>query len=210
MEVKDRSIRVHSCHVNKTTGRPRDLLESGKQYIGELGKGMEDSQLYYELLSGCRCRRRISSVEATAAVANGEAIWLLKVKKQAVIPSNMLWMPVERVRVPRVDMVSRADMERAYTGSERPSKHWKFDKELQKYVKVPAPEGVSKEDWEKDAQEEIKFEQRIQKQNSEYIESVHQLYLDFRKKLFRKFTPDPFEGRSLFLDFSDQRTQGGH
>ena len=203
--VITRNIKVHSCRV-VPDGRRRDLLIPNERYIGELGVSLEAQSWYYQLKRTCRCRRFISVSDATEFVARGTAVWLLKVKKNAIIPDDgAVWMPVERERVPRVDLITRSDIERAVTGSERRSRHHRFDSVLQRFVRLAPPDGTTKEEWRKDAEEEVKFERRIRKQYSFYIEEIHDMYMENRAKLIVPFRPDPFEGRCLFFS-NDQRT----
>ena len=181
------------------------MLIPGERYVGELGIDIASQLFYYQLPKTCRCRRFTSVSEATEFVTRGQAVWLLKKKSGAVVPDENIWMPVNRERVPRVDLVTRSDIERAYTGSERRSRHHRFDAVLQRFIRIAAPEGVTKDDWKKDAEEEIKFEKRIRLQYSRYIQDVHDLYMENRAKLIVPFRPDPFEGRCLFFS-NDQRT----
>ena len=206
-----RNVKIHSCRI-RPEGIPRDLLVPGERYIGELNKNIENQSWCYSLPKSCRCRKFASSREVTEAVAVGQAVWILKLKKGAVIPDeNQAWMAIERVKVPRVDLVSRADIERSVIGSERKSRHFMYNRILQKYVRVNViPEGLTKAEWDKEALDEIKFEKRIKSQYSLYIELIHDLYMDNRKKLIVPFREDPFKGRTLFAFAPDQRTVGGH
>lgn len=179
--------------------------------MGELGIGIAQQEWYYPLPLSCRCRRYITLTEATESVACGQAVWLLKVKKQAVIPDEKrIWMPIVREKVPRVDLISRPDIERAVIGSERISKHYQYNPRSKRYVMIRiVPEGMTKTEWMEDAKKEIAFEKRIRSQYQKYIEECHKIYMDNRAKLMVPFKPDPFEGRTLFTFANDQRTFGG-
>jgi len=187
-------------------GIVRDLLIPGEKYVGELGVNIENQSFYYQLPKTCRCRRYITVSTATEYVQTGRAVWLLKKHKDAVIPDDHIWMPVLRERVPRVDLVTRSDIERAFTGSERKSRHWVYNRLSRRYVRVQTvPEGLTKAEWQREAEEEVKFERRIRSQYKNYIDEVHNLYMENRAKLIVPFRPDPFEGRCLFFS-ADQRT----
>jgi hypothetical protein len=183
--------------------------------VGELGVGLAEQGWYYPLPAKCRCKRMISTSEATEFVGRGWGVWILQFKRRKGevvlndVVSTKIWMPVERARVPRVDLISRSDVERAYTGSEQESKHFVYNRDLQKYIVVPRPEGVTEKQWLADAKKEVDFENRIQKQYSDYIEQVHDLYMSFRAELIVPFRPDPFLGRVLFPFQKDLRTEGG-
>ena len=209
-------ILVHSCTIKKD-GCPRDLVISGNAYVGELGVSLDNQGWYYPLPSSCRCKRRVSAADATEWVGRGWAVWILQFKRrkgEVVLNdevSTKIWMPVERSRVQRVDLISRSDVERAYIGSEKKSKHYKYNRDLKRYVSIRTiPEGMNVKQWHDDEKQEVKFEKRIRSQYSDYIEEVHELYMGFRAKLIVPFIPDPFEGRCLFSFNSDQRTVGGY
>lgn len=207
----NRSVLVHSCRI-QPDGRTRDFLVAGEHYVGELGVSLAEQEWYYPLPKSCRCRRRVTSAEATEFVDCGWAVWLLKVKKSSIIPDEKrIWMPVVRERVPRVDLISRADIERAFIGSEKQSIHYAYNRTTQKFEVIKAiPEDMTEKEWLEDARKEIEFEQRIRRQYKKYIEGCHDITMQFRAKLIAPFRPDPFEGRVLFSFNSDQRTCGGH
>lgn len=210
MTVKN--VLVHSCRV-KPNGRPRDLLIPGEKYVGELGVKIGDQEWYYPLLSSCRCKRYVSVADATEFEAQGWAVWILqfKRKKGEIVlndeVSTKIWMPVVRERVPRVDMISRSDIERAYVGSEKVSAHHKYNPITRKFMVVrTVPEDKTLKEWLAEAQKEEKFERHIRSQFQEYIEECHSVTLNARAELMVPFSPDPFEGRCLFPFAKDQRT----
>lgn len=214
--MKVRNILVHSCRV-KRDGCPRYAVISGDLYVGELGKGLEEQSWYHPLPKSCRCKRYIGVDEATEYVGRGWAVWILqfKRKKGEVIlneeVSTKVWMPVVRERVPRVDLISRADIERSVIGSEQKSRHYKFNPVSKRFEIIKeVPEGMTEKEWIKDATDEINFERRIRKQYTRYINECYKVAMDARAELIVPFRPDPFEGRTLFPFNVDQRTQGGH
>jgi hypothetical protein len=207
MAVKN--ILVHSCRV-VPDGLPRDLLVPGERYIGELGVGLNDQSWYFRI-GRCRCKRLVSVADATEFVKSGWAVWVLKsLKRGIVVDEHKIWMPIVRSKVPRVDLISRADVERAFIGSDHQSKHYVYNRLTKRYVVIQAiPEGMTKKQWQADAEKEIKFERRIRKQFSQYINDCHSVTMDSRAELMAPFKEDPFAGRVLFPFSKDQRTVGG-
>lgn len=214
MSIVYKSILVHSCRI-MPDGRTRDLLISGERYISELGVPLAQQEWYYPLPDKCKCRLHISVAEATEYVGRAWAVWILKFrrKKGELILNDgaitELWMPVNRERVPRVDLISRADIERATIGSERSSDHYRWNAVAKKFEVIDeVPEGMTKKEWIEDAKKEIKFEKRIRKQYSAYINECHEVAMNARAALMVPFRPDPFEGRTIFSFGVDQRTPG--
>jgi hypothetical protein len=217
MEVINKNVRVHTCTV-KRDPKPRDMVESGVKCVGELGIGLEEQKSYSDMPKSCRCRMFCTSAEATEFVKEGAAVWVLKFerKRGEVVLNDKwhgreIWRRVVRERVPRVDLISRADIERAFIGSEVRSKHFIFNKVSKKFEPIRViPEGMTKKDWMEDALKEAKFEKRIRDQFRQYIDECHKVTMDFRAKLIVPFQEDPFEGRTIFAFGSEQRTEGGY
>jgi predicted Holliday junction resolvase-like endonuclease len=142
-------------------------------------------------------------------------VWILRFRrdKGRVVLNNeavsSIWMPVERERVPRIDLISRADIERSIFGSERKSKHYRYNSYKKRFETVTHQVGLSKKEWQDDLKSEEQFERRIRKQYQQYIDECHRVAMEARAELMAPFRPDPFEGRCLFL-FHDERTAGGH
>lgn len=216
MDTVNKTVLVHSCHVQPAV-IPRDLVVSGDLYVGEMGVHISRQEYYSPLPKSCRCKRRVSSAEATQFVSYGWAVWILQFRRrkgEVVLNDEVekkIMMPVVRSRVPRVDLISRADIERAYIGSEKKTRHFVFNPIKQKFVRVQVvPEGMTKREWMMEAEEEVKFERRIRKQYQQYIDDCHQVTLDARFALMVPFIPDPFEGRTIFSFSPEMRTAGGH
>ena len=218
MRVINRPILVHSCRI-EPNGSLRENVVSGDSYVGELGIKLEQQVWYYPLPKTCRCKRRISVSEATEYEQDGRAVWILKFirRKGEVILNpdqtfNAVWMPIVRERVPRVDLITRADIERGYIGSEKRSKHWIFNQTLKKFVRVGTiPEGMTKQEWIKDGFEEEAFERKIRRQYEQYINECGKLLIEGRRKILTTYWPepfDPFRGQPIFVFGPDNRT--GH
>jgi hypothetical protein len=212
MPVK--SVSVHSCNVKKD-GCPRIAVRSGDLYIGALGVALEKQDWYYPLPKKCRCKRQVTVAEATEFVGDGRAVWILRFRrdKGRVVLNDeavcSIWMPVERERVPRIDLISRADIERSIFGSERKSKHYQYDPSKKRFESLSQPKGMSRKDWLDDLKAEEAFERKIRREYANYIDECHRVAMEARAELMAPFRPDPFEGRCLFL-FHDERTAGGH
>lgn len=197
------SILVHSCTLKKDKLCPRHVVVSGTPYVGELGRNLEHQEWYCPLPKKCRCRRFITVAEATEFVLSGQAVWILQFKhrKGEVVLNddaiNKIWMRVEREKVPRVDLITRADIERSIIGSERKSKHYQFNQKTRRFENIQKMPGFTVKEWTEDALKEAKFEKRIRDQYSKYIEECHLVTLNARIALKAPFRPDPFEGRSI-------------
>ena len=188
-------VLAHACRLCELVHR--DKLEAHRRYIGE--KNIEAQIWYAPLPKRCRCRWFITLHQADDLVGNGEALWVLKTENGALVQDEtQIYMP-RRVRVPRVDLISRADIERAYIGSENKCRHHVYNPIKKKFVvKQTIPENMTKQQWLEDAEKEIQHERRIRKQYRVYIEECHKVTMDERAKLIRPFQPDPFEGRTIF------------
>lgn len=193
----------------------KKVKDFGKPLPGKLGEAFvieereEVESLYYlKLPKTCRCRRFITMYAADEIVANGKAMRTFKLLARGLVKDeNQVWMPVITPRVPRVDLISRADIERAFIGSTRKSKHYQYNSKTQRFEVIRTiPEGTTLGEWLLRAEEEVQFERRIRNQYRQYIDQCHEVTMDARAKLIVPFRPDPFEGRTLFSFFKDQRT----
>jgi hypothetical protein len=217
-------------------------LEPNVRYVGELGIELKKQTWFFPIPKSCRCNkgRYVGTKEATRFVEQGKAVWALYRKDgEMQIDERMIWMPVVKERVPRVDMISRADVERAYIGSELRSGHYVYDRKKQKFVVIGTmPEGINKAEWAADAEAEVKHEKNIRKKFSQDIEECHGMILwsriqcgrtrtvvrnglercegkwgiplDDKSYTIRAERKDPFEGRSLLPFSPESRTFGGH
>ena len=182
----------------------------------------EIETLYYlKLPKTCRCRKFISNYEADQFVALGKAMRTFKLLARGLVrDENRIWMDVVRSKVPRVDLISRSDVERAYTGSNKRSQFRRYSPISQRYELIVPRNKTIGSQLLLEAQE-TKKEKRIQKQYKEYIEGVHDLYMNFRAKLIVPFKPHPddlfkdddhlpYPGRTLFSFGPDMKTKGGY
>ncbi|MDA4129167.1 MAG: hypothetical protein OK457_00195 [Thaumarchaeota archaeon] len=211
----NKSVLVHSCRLQPRS-LTRDLVVSGDLYVGELGINLAQQEGYRALPKSCRCKRYVTVAQATEFEAQGWAAWIVQFKRkkgEVVLNTDVsmkLYMPVLRERVPRVDLISRADIERAYIGSEKISAHYKYNPTTQRYTVVRIfPEGSSAKEWMAEADVEVRFERRIRKQFKRYIEECHNITMSFRQQLIVPFKPDPFEGRPLIMLHEYDATNDG-
>lgn len=121
---------AHWCRLSKDL-YPLSMLTPGKRYI--LIHEEEGKQPLYQLLSmncsckkeemcdhhgpDCSCQKTISKIQADWMISIGQAekVWKAR-KRQVDIDYNAIWLPQQR-QVPRIDLISQADIERAYIES---------------------------------------------------------------------------------------------
>ena len=139
---------------------------------------------FYQMRTGCKCRKWITFREAIDLCDSGHALWAYKVKNGEVERCEpdpprrnhmgapirgalgCIWRPVVVGKVPRIDLITKADIERSYVNLV----------------------GAS-----------------IKK-----IETIHTMHVEMLRALIVPFEPDPQEGRCLFPFTADERTSGGH
>jgi hypothetical protein len=191
----------------------------GKPQFGKLSEIFiieereEVESLYYlKLPKSCRCRKFITMYAADQFVESGKATRTFKLLARGLQKDeNQIWMPIVRERVPRVDLISRSDMERAYIGSNQKSRHHQYNPSTKKFEVIrTVPEGLTLGQWLLKAEEEVQFERRIRKQYKQYIDQCHDVTMNARAELIVPFQRDPFEGRTIFSFGNEQRTAGSY
>lgn len=227
---EERYLEVKKMKKVKDFGKP---LKLGEAFVIEERDEVE-SVYYLKLPKSCRCRKYVSKYEADQTyvsayaaqqlVSNGNAMCVFKLLARGLVKDeNQIWMPAQG-RVPRVDLISRADIERAFIGSEKKSKHFKFNRITNRFDVVAAPEGITRFEWEKQAEDEVRFERRIRQQYKKYIDECHKVTMGARAALTKTlilstpweeglhtwFSEDPHDGRTIFAFGPDMRTWGGH
>lgn len=132
-----RSVKIHSCALLSDRGsftdarlmpteryvcvkNPKEDKPVQKPYLEEWTKEPE----YYQMRTKCVCRKWATLHEAIELTDNGQAKWAYKIKKQTVYRCEPgfpradaighIWLPVEVGRVPRIDLITRTDIEKAY------------------------------------------------------------------------------------------------
>lgn len=109
MTTKDYCVTVHSCRL-KIDILVRKNLQPNERY-----RAMDETSQEFRLMPAkCACRKMVTLAEANELIENGEAEQVFKVKKHVLEADNFaIWMAQER-QVPRVDLISAADIDRAY------------------------------------------------------------------------------------------------
>jgi hypothetical protein len=104
------SVLIHSCQLDFSE-RLRQYLIPGERYIF-VGNG------YRILPKRCRCKKQVTKAKAEQMVADGiaEPVWKTRCRR-VQIDFTRIWM-AQQVQVPRVDLISQADIERFVEGNE--------------------------------------------------------------------------------------------
>jgi hypothetical protein len=100
------SVLIHSCQLDFSE-RLRQYLVPGERYIF-VGNG------YRILPKRCRCKKQVTKAKAEALISEGvaEVVWKTRCRR-VQIDFTRIWM-AQQVQVPRVDLISEADVIRAY------------------------------------------------------------------------------------------------
>lgn len=102
-------VRVHTCRIDPSE-KIVNFLGKGEKCI-EITDGYKG---YRSLPVFCTCKLLVTKDEAKMLIETGQAV-RIHVKKFRTIKEdeNSIWMAQQR-QVPRVDLISKADIERAY------------------------------------------------------------------------------------------------
>ena len=190
--TEERRVLVHSCYC-VVQDRPASALVPDVNYVSSSAAPVGSSEEWFHVLPfKCKCRKRISFSEAEEQMQIGRARPIIRFTAKALINTvldhekfshgtyggtPMVWMPIVRAQTPRVDLITSIDIERAFCCDcqrEPGQKLWK------RHGKNCSG-----------------------RKHSQYIDEIHQIYLDNRAALIVPFSPDPFEGRALFINFGE-------
>jgi hypothetical protein len=229
LKIDERYVEKIRSHKEKDLGKIPGLTKK-ESWDAVVDREVIDGIDYYPLPKSCRCRRYVTYYRADEFISIGKALRIVRYKNGRVIKDeDRIWLPVVREKVPRIDLVTAADIQRANYGSERQSNVYIYNprkKKFEFHINFIF-DGISEENFVADSlaeekawaeavcaaiterEDEDKFERRIRKQYREYIQYCHEIAMTFRKKLIVPFQPDPFHGRTLFTFGRDQRTVGG-
>lgn len=131
-EVVEKTVVVHHCFRGRQISE-EFVLSSDTEirryvFVGETKEGVKQ---YRPLPGKCRCRKLVSGQEAQASWANGSAEEVYKKKEGKVIPvrddrgyPTMIWCKFwtdAKAKIARIDMITRADIERAYIDLQKES-----------------------------------------------------------------------------------------
>lgn len=103
------SVKVHTCLI-KDDEKVRKYLIPGELYLA-----LEDGYKGYRAIpTKCDCKKHVTTQQAETLVSTGQAQVIWKTKRRLIEPDlNCIWMSQSR-QVPRVDLISTADIERAF------------------------------------------------------------------------------------------------
>ena len=108
-------VRVHSCRKH-TELRGIDYLTPGRLYYSDDPK----FKYFKALPEKCICKKRVSYERADILVARGTALTVYKPRANRALDAKndiditQVIMVVNRNQTPRVDLITRSDIERAY------------------------------------------------------------------------------------------------
>jgi len=193
---------------------PRRDEDEPKSWLEEVTKAPE----YYRMRPNCKCRKWITFREAIDLCDSGHALWAYKTKSSEVLRCEPdpprrnalgtplrgalghIWRPVVVGRVPRIDLITKADIERAYINAVGASiKKIEMIHEMHMEARALLFYGLTVEDGQvienKDGAPHLVGNQRkVGSRAYGAPESIN----------------DPMEGRCLFSFTADERTAGGH
>lgn len=187
----EKGVLLHTCHDRKTEIRTYKHLNHERFYYTSDDKF--DS--FKAVPLKCECKRYLSDLKAWELVIAGDALPVYKPKEGQLlhaindVDDAQIVMVVDRPQTPRVDLITKADMERAYTPT------------VLKAV-VEAVQTGNKSVFDK-------HKVSISVDSSDFvdhIEAVHDMIMEARAALIVPFQPDPLDGRILFPFGPDQRT----
>lgn len=190
-------VKVHTCHNVNTQFRALLYLNPDRLYYTTDPK----FKVFKALPDRCNCKKRVTDLAADTMLEKGAALPVYKPSKSEVMTKTngldrtQIITVVNRVQTPRVDLITRADVERAYNDLSHPF----YDPSNPKCYLHRNP---------RDAE------------YMQHIEDVHHMLVQGLLNLMVPFRPDPdemrdaqgrlFAGRLLFPFGADQRTAGGH
>ena len=111
---RDREVKVHTCH-KETEIRNIDYLESNRWYYSDDPK----FKSFKALPVKCECKKTVTIKKAAILVAQGTALKVYKPKYLKPLNENrvdrfQVVMVVNRTQTPRVDLITKSDIERSY------------------------------------------------------------------------------------------------
>jgi hypothetical protein len=186
---EEKTILRHSCRSKGGWQYTADEFEVGRLYFP-----INDERTRFCVIpTVCKCRKKITLTEAQQTVAAGRAHYLCKLKdgKQIILNGvsekevehlhhaiglcEAIAIFVVRSRTPRVDMITKADMQRAIFGSSDPLRGYKYDPKIQRYVAL----------YQDFIHEDDAKDRRIRKQFQTYIKESWKLAMETRRTFFR-------------------------
>lgn len=110
----DRRVIVHSCHA-ETEIRNKEALDPERRYYSDDPK----FEFFKSIPKKCSCKKTITVEKAKLFLEQGKVFKIYKPKKDHQLDDEQVdeWqvvMPVNKTQTPRVDLITQADIERAY------------------------------------------------------------------------------------------------
>jgi hypothetical protein len=110
---RDREVKVHTCRSDEICNI--DYLKTTRWYYSDDPK----FKSFKALPEKCECKKTVTLSRATILVLQGTALKIYKPKYKRPLNENRvdrfkIVMLVNRVQTPRVDLITKADIERAY------------------------------------------------------------------------------------------------
>ena len=111
----DKGVKVHTCH-NHTELRNIEYLSVGRLYYTDDPK----FKSFKALPEKCACKKMATIEKAEIYVARGQALLVYKPREHKIlhevndIEVSQIVMVVNRSQTPRVDLITKSDVERAY------------------------------------------------------------------------------------------------
>lgn len=187
----EKGVLVHTCFDQKTEIRNLKYLQANRYYYTTDDK----FESFKALPLKCECKRYLTDEKGGKLVARGNAVPVYKPKENKLLHAEndideyQVIMIVDRPQTPRVDLITKADMERAYTPTA-----------LKAVVEAIQTGNRSLFDKHK-----VSFD-ADSRHYADHIEEVHFMIMQARAELIVPFRDDPQEGRILFPFGPDQRT----
>lgn len=116
--AKKRTVKVHSCNAKTIIRNVEfDTLNPDRLYYSD----DPEFKSFKALPLKCRCKRMITEAQKKVYLEQRKAIEVYKPRENEdiveggdCVEENIVVMPLDRSKTPRVDLVTKADIERAY------------------------------------------------------------------------------------------------
>ena len=191
----DRDVLVHTCHERNTDPRRLPQFNLDRKYYTDDPKFSSFLPLPFK----CKCKKMVATRVAEIMVLKGQALRVYKpplVEAKSLedglrynyenLDTTQIVSVVNRAQTPRVDVITKADVERAYvSGSAEDIKHIEE-------VHAMLVEGL------------IALTVEFRPDPDDLLDENGKVYE------VRDGEPQPFAGRLLSPFGSDDRTSGGH
>ena len=112
--ISGRRVIVHSCHA-ETEIRNKENFNSRRRYYSDDPK----FESFKAIPIKCSCKKMVTEEQAKIYIEQGKAFKVYKPKDKRPLDDKrvdhyQIVMPVTKSQTPRVDLITKADIERAY------------------------------------------------------------------------------------------------